>query len=297
MNLDFEIVFIYCDELFCVWVYDYLYLVVKWYFYFEYEIYLIQVLYGKVFVGDYIGDFGFGNLIVIGLNLLYNWVSELVDGECVLLCDVVLQFLCDVIEKMVGVFSELQLVIDLIDDVVCGVQFFDCVGIEVVLLMFEFVNVYGCCCVEILMLLFDWLFLCCEWCVFVGFGYCSDVQYYMLLIINQVLLYLQQNLFGMLCEVDVVVFVGMSVSIFMWFFWCYIGLLFVCYLNWLCINEVCELLMFFDLMVIDICYWVGFNNLLNFNCQFFVMKQVLLLKFCVLYWFNELYGCDDVLFL
>lgn len=63
-----------------------------WYFYFEFELYLIVVMYGKYFVGDYIGLFGFGYFVLFGLNLLYNWVSDMVEGEIVECCNFVIQF-------------------------------------------------------------------------------------------------------------------------------------------------------------------------------------------------------------
>ena len=116
MNPDLEIVPTHRDESFRAWVHDYPHSVAKWHFHPEYEIHLIQSSHGKMFVGDHIGDFGPGNLIVTGPNLPHNWVSELADGERVPSRDVVLQFSRDAIEKMVGAFSELQPVIELIDD-------------------------------------------------------------------------------------------------------------------------------------------------------------------------------------
>lgn len=47
-------------------------------------------MYGKYFVGDYIGLFGFGYFVLFGLNLLYNWVSDMVEGEIVECCNFVI---------------------------------------------------------------------------------------------------------------------------------------------------------------------------------------------------------------
>lgn len=74
MNPDLEIVPTHRDESFRAWVHDYPHSVAKWHFHPEYEIHLIQASHGKVFVGDHIGDFGPGNLIVTGPNLPHNWV-------------------------------------------------------------------------------------------------------------------------------------------------------------------------------------------------------------------------------
>ena len=73
MNPDLEIVPTHRDESFRAWVHDYPHSVAKWHFHPEYEIHLIQSSHGKMFVGDHIGDFGPGNLIVTGPNLPHNW--------------------------------------------------------------------------------------------------------------------------------------------------------------------------------------------------------------------------------
>ena len=143
------------------------------------------------------------------------------------------------------------------------------------------------------MSLFDRLSSCRERRVLAGPGYRSDAQHYMSSTINQVLSYLQQNLPGMLRETDVAAFAGMSVSTFTRFFRRHTGSSFVRYLNRLRINEACELLMFSDLTVTDICYRVGFNNLSNFNRQFLAMKQVPPSRFRALHRLNEPHGRDD----
>ena len=50
------------------------------------------------------------------------------------------------------------------------------------------------------------------------------------------------------------------------------GMTFVRYVNRLRIDRACELLMNSEQGVADICYQVGFNNLSNFNRQFFAIK-------------------------
>ena len=55
----------------------------KWHYHPEYEIHLIEQTTGKVFVGDYIGSFAPGNLILTGPNLPHNWVSETARGDYV----------------------------------------------------------------------------------------------------------------------------------------------------------------------------------------------------------------------
>ncbi|WP_183159266.1 AraC family transcriptional regulator [Burkholderia pseudomallei] len=287
MNPDLEIVPTRRDESFRAWSHDYPHTVAKWHFHPEYEIHLIQGSRGKFFVGDHIGDFAPGNLVVTGPNLPHNWISELGPGERVPSRDVVLQFSRDAAEKMVAAFAELQPVLDLIDEASRGVQFPDEIGLAVAPLMLELASAHGCRRVEVLMALFDRLASCAARRTLAGPGYRIDAQHYMSSTINQVLAYLRQNLPGALREADVAEFAGMSVSTFTRFFRRHTGSTFVQYLNRLRINEACELLMCSALSVTDICYRIGFNNLSNFNRQFLAMKGMPPSRFRALHRLNE----------
>lgn len=69
MNPDLELVHTRRDESFRVWAHDYPHTVAKWHFHPEYEIHVIQASTGKFFVGDFIGDFAPGNLVITGPKL------------------------------------------------------------------------------------------------------------------------------------------------------------------------------------------------------------------------------------
>ncbi|WP_323118996.1 AraC family transcriptional regulator [Burkholderia alba] len=287
MNPDLEIVHTRRDESFRAWVHDYPHSVAKWHFHPEYEIHVIRASHGKFFVGDYIGDFAPGNLVIVGPNLPHNWISELDENERVPSRDVVLQFSRQAVEKMMEAFTELQAVIGLIDDASRGVQFPDPIGLAVAPLIAELSATHGCRRVERLMSLFDRLLSCEERRLLAGPAYRIDAQHYMSSTINQVLAYLRQNLPGALREADVAAFAGMSISTFTRFFRRHTGSTFVQYLNRLRINEACELLMFSGLNVTDICYRVGFNNLSNFNRQFLSMKGMPPSRFRALHQLND----------
>ncbi|MFX5756418.1 AraC family ligand binding domain-containing protein, partial [Acinetobacter baumannii] len=77
MSPDLELVHTRQDESFRAWVHDYPHTVAKWHFHPEYEVHVITASSGKFFVGDFIGDFGPGNLVLTGPNLPHNWVSNL----------------------------------------------------------------------------------------------------------------------------------------------------------------------------------------------------------------------------
>ncbi len=49
---------------------------IRWHAHDEYELHFIVATTGKVFVGDYVGIFTPGQLILTGPNLPHNWVTQ-----------------------------------------------------------------------------------------------------------------------------------------------------------------------------------------------------------------------------
>jgi hypothetical protein len=56
---------------------------VRWHFHKEYELHLIVASSGKVFIGDYIGNFYPQTLFLTGPNLPHNWISQVAEDEVV----------------------------------------------------------------------------------------------------------------------------------------------------------------------------------------------------------------------
>jgi AraC-like DNA-binding protein len=287
MNPDLELVHTRQDESFRAWVHDYPHTVAKWHFHPEYEIHIIRESSGKYFVGDYIGDFAPGNLVLTGPNLPHNWVSDGGNAVAVPSRDLVLQFSREAVQRMVAAFAELGPVLTLIDQASRGIQFPDRLGLAITPLIEELCSAHGARRVALLMAILDELTNCAERKMLAGPAYDVNARRYMSSTINQVLSYIQQNLAGNLREVDVAELSGMSVSAFTRFFKRHTGCTFVQYQNRLRLNEACELLMCTSMGVTDICYRVGFNNVSNFNRQFLAQKGIPPSKFRALHRLNE----------
>ena len=92
MNPDLEVVQIRQGESFKAWAHGYPFRTVRWHFHPEYELHLVVATTGRYFVGDFIGEFEPGNLVLTGPNLPHNWVSDVPPGETVPLRGRVVQF-------------------------------------------------------------------------------------------------------------------------------------------------------------------------------------------------------------
>lgn len=64
----------------------------RWNYHPEYEVHLIQHGVGRFIVGDHIGTFSAGQLVLVGSYLPHHWISDLAPGEAVKNRDVVFQF-------------------------------------------------------------------------------------------------------------------------------------------------------------------------------------------------------------
>ncbi len=77
MTPDLEVVQIRPGESFAALSQGCPYRTVRWHFHPEYEIHLIVETSGHYFVGDFIGAFEPGNLVLTGPSLPHNWFSDI----------------------------------------------------------------------------------------------------------------------------------------------------------------------------------------------------------------------------
>ena len=77
MEPDLEVVQIRPGKSFAAWAHGYPYRTVRWHFHPEYELHMVVATTGRYFVGDFIGEFARGNLVLTGPNLPHNWVSDI----------------------------------------------------------------------------------------------------------------------------------------------------------------------------------------------------------------------------
>src|SRR3954452_4077943 len=92
MEPDLEVVQIRPGESFAAWAHGYPYRTVRWHFHPEYELHIVAATSGRYFVGDFIGEFAPGNLVLTGPNLPHNWVSDIPKSASIPLRCRIIQF-------------------------------------------------------------------------------------------------------------------------------------------------------------------------------------------------------------
>lgn len=272
MKPDLEVVQIGRSESFKAWAHGYPYHTVRWHFHPEYEIHHVVATSGHYFVGDFIGNFEPGNLILTGPNLPHNWVSHLAEGESVPLRGRVLQFTEEFIGDAMALFPELAACRDMLEKSRRGALFSPATAELAAPLMAELVTAQGIRRIELFVGLLGVLQRA-EITTLTSASYLPDPSGFMSTGINEALAYINANLTEPFTESDLAAIAGLSPSAFSRSFRRHTGQALVKYVNRLRINLACQLLMGRDEMKItDVCFSSGFNNISNFNRQFQAQK-------------------------
>jgi AraC-like DNA-binding protein len=244
---------------------------VRWHYHAEYELHLICASSGKVFVGDYIGQFAPGHLVLTGPRVPHNWVSLDTPPEGVKLRDMVIQFDHAPLAQMATAIPEMKGIMPLLARASHGIEFF---GLsESARARFTRIRDSSGLprFIEFLALLGD----------------LADSSHYQLLStvpmqasddddalarINAAVNFIVENLSGELSMKELAQQLNMSERVFTRFFRGATGNSFTDFVNRLRINRACQLLMETERYVTNICYDAGFNNVANFNRRFLAFK-------------------------
>ena len=244
---------------------------VRWHCHEEYELHLIVSTSGKLFVGDYIGEFSPGQLVLTGPRLPHNWISSEVPEEGVRLRDMVLQFAHDPLEQAAKSIPELREILPLLALSTYGVEFLDCAAAAEQ----YFLRIRETSGTERFA---EFLKFICMLARTTNYRLLSSVKMQSfdgdaaLAKINTVLNYITENYCQPISADILAEQVGMSLSKFSRFFRKATGNSFTDFVNRIRINKACQLLMNTDHYVTNVCYEVGFNNVANFNRRFLQLK-------------------------
>lgn len=120
---DYEVILCPPTESFRWFMHDYPFPLAKWHYHPEYELHLTRTTSGVMMVGDYLGDFEPGCLVLTGPNLPHNWVSNIAPGDLVQNRDMLIQFTPEWADRVAGFCPELSEIARLYEDAAYGVHF------------------------------------------------------------------------------------------------------------------------------------------------------------------------------
>jgi AraC-like DNA-binding protein len=243
----------------------------RWHYHDEYELHLIVASSGKAFVGDYIGSFKPGHLVLTGPRLPHNWISLDLPTGGIALRDLVIQFPHEPIAQAAAHIRELEEVLPLLERARNGIEFFGLSDQATThwhrIKATQGLARLGAFC--------DFLGELAHWPDYRLLSHAQlqsvddDTQ---LGQIDAIVSRIMDNLAQSLSAAEMAAELGMTESRFSRFFRRATGNTFTDFVNQVRVNRACQLLMESDRYITHICYEVGFNNVANFNRRFLDVK-------------------------
>ncbi|MFJ4028824.1 AraC family transcriptional regulator [Paenarthrobacter sp. NPDC089989] len=242
----------------------------RWNYHPEYEIHLTRKGPGKFIVGDYVGTFEPGNVVLVGPGLPHDWVSDLKAGEVLVNRDAVIQFEGAWVDQASLVVPELAQIKPLLEESARGIEFLGTAAVDAARAIEAMGASTGLQRLQHLVGLFGILgtapagerrYLASEW-----FQPQLDVK--AAAVVDIVLEYVFAHHAGPLSMGEAAALVGMGEPAFSKYFKRATGQNFSDLVRKLRLAHARRLLERTDKAVSDICYEVGFTNLSNFNRHF-----------------------------
>ena len=244
----------------------------RWNYHPEYELHLIRESCGNYFVGDYLGRFQAGNLVLIGPNVPHAWYSDIERGwEVIEGRDVVLQFSGEWIDNMIALCPELRCLIPLLKDASRGIEFFGQETNECARLLIE-MEEYDDSARLLAMLTILRRLSRSQYMLLASPEYDSTAQGAATEVVDAALCHIHNHFNEELKMSSLASSFGMTPSSFSRFFKNATGDTFVAFVRRIRIIHACRLLVESDHSIAEICFMVGFNNLSNFNRHFRTLK-------------------------
>ena len=245
---------------------------VRWHCHEEYELHIISASHGKVFIGDYVGNFAPGHIVLTGPNLPHNWISDC--GGCTeAVRDKVIKFDHTAFVRLHEVMPELAELTVLLRGSSYGLEF-DSAKASLYEPMFDAVrDSQGLTRLIHFLGLLRALARDERRVQLSSREFCDYQPKTSVYLVNQAIQYISQNYTRQLTLKDVSQHVGMpSSSAFSRFFHKSTGIKYIEFIKKLRVSKACEQLERSDNQITQICFDVGFANVANFNRHFLSIK-------------------------
>lgn len=244
---------------------------IRWHAHEDYELHFIVATRGKVFIGDYIGPFAPGQLVLTGPRLPHNWVCNS-DRYRAKLRDMALHFSPTTFDDATQLLPELNEIRPLLERARSGVEFLRTDPHWIKAQLSGIRDSSG------LLRLQRFLHLMYELSSWPHYRLLSTVQVdsptneaaqrKINRVIDHVMAHHEESIsLGEAAEL-----IGMTETYFSRFFRQATGQRFTDFVNRVRISRACQLLADTDAHITTICYQVGFNNVANFNRRFSDVK-------------------------
>ncbi|AOW12568.1 AraC family transcriptional regulator [Hydrogenophaga crassostreae] len=243
----------------------------RWHCHDEYELHLITETSGKVFVGDWIGQFQPGHLVLTGPRLPHNWLSLDTPEGGVALRDLVIQFQHAPLMQSAAHIAELNELLPLLERARHGVEFFG-MGERSERHWHRIKQSQGLRRLTAFFDLMSDLAACTDYRLLSSVQLQSDGSDASIDQIHVLVTRITDHLSETHSAAALAAELGMSESRFSRFFRKATGNTFTDFVNRVRISRACQLLMDTDQQITHICYEVGFNNVANFNRRFLESK-------------------------
>ncbi len=245
----------------------------RWHFHKEYELHLIVASSGKVFIGDYIGNFYPESLFLTGPNLPHNWISQVEEDEVVPKRDMLVNFTDDLLENGSHIFTELKTLAPLLERAQYGIEFRCKKTIsQAMTLMQRIEDAQGMARLGHFFILLEVLSTCEDYQLLSGVTTPQLADEHSIDRTNRAVDYIFAHYARELPLEEVAEYLGMKPTYFSRVFKQATGRTFIEFVNRLRISKSCELLADGNKAVTDVCFESGFNNISNFNRRFQQLK-------------------------
>lgn len=243
----------------------------RWHCHEEYELHMITATSGKAFIGDWIGPFEPGHIVLCGPKLPHNWISLDIPPEGIVNRDLVIQFQHNPIQQASQIIPEFAELMPLLERARHGIEFFG-LSNSSQSHWHHVKETKGARRLAAFLELMTDLARCTDYRMLSSVQMQGVDNAVELDQINIVVNRITENMALPLTAAQMAEDMGMSETRFSRFFKRSTGHSFTDFVNQVRIHRACQLLMNSDHYVTNICYDVGFNNVANFNRRFLELK-------------------------
>jgi AraC-like DNA-binding protein len=246
---------------------------IRWHAHDDYELHFIVATSGKVFVGDFIGNYSPGQLILTGPRLPHNWICQN-DQEDVEVRDMLIRFDHESFSNGMKIIPELAEILPMLAKAKSGIEFFDFDQDYLIDIFQKIRDSSGLSRLIVALPLLQKLAKTPSYRLLSTVQIDLKSNETLQRKINTVVDHVTQNYNQDITLSSVAGLIGMSDSHFSRFFKKATGNRFIEFVNRVRISRACSLLTETDQQIATICFQVGFNNVANFNRRFHELKGV-----------------------